>query len=343
MHPCFVQYPVFLGYRLNGEERLLVEYFLYPLKTSGLKILKDPYFADISSGICYYPDLNESSFKTVMEWMHPVIIFAGNAIQEKPEQYYQELFNNGAAAVWRFPEKGDVIFPPQLNLPEIANQAYCISDNAGYRKIFRQILRFGGYNTRVDFQTNAGLETELKHLSQSGEGIWPSLLLVDLDSERIDVISFFYQLRSLFQKTPSLRSKTSLLAMKDFAKPGLDLRVIASSLKPLTKRIFHPHEAILAASEAICASSKKNKTEEIRIRPFRTLEEMLYGRSSEFPGENPGEHIKSLLKKGSDLSRFTLFSWLGEYLKSQEISSGVILSPDPVIDPGNFLNGIRRP
>ena len=332
-----------MGYRLSKKERLLVDYLLFPLQSTGLKTLNEPFFADLSEGICYYPELSDSSLEIVTEWMCPVIIFAGKKIREESHYHLGKLYNYGLPAVWKLPENDEPVIFPALNLPDTRHHAYFISENAHYRKLFRQILRFGAYNTRVDFQSNEGLETELKRLAESKDSAWPSLIIVDLDSVKIDVQSFFYLLRNLFQKNPVMKGKTSILVMKDFAKPGLDVRTIASSLKPLTKRIFHPHEAILALSEGMCASKKADKTVDIRIKPFRSIEDFLYGKVTEFRYEDPAKLLAGTVKINSNFNRFVMFSWLSEYLSSDKISSGVVLNPEPVIDPGNFFNGIRSP
>jgi len=337
-----VKYPVFLGFRLEQEELLLAEYILHSLKSRGLKSIQDPFFSDLSSGIAFYPAADENTVKTISDWMHPVLIFTGKKTEKNKKDHDAFFYENGIAAVWKIPENG-LILPPRLELPELKKIAYFISENSLYRKLFRQILSFGGYSVRTDFQSNETLNTELKRIAETDPKIWPALILVDLDSERIDISSFFYFLRSLFQKNPSLKSKTSVMAIKDFALPGLDLGTISTSLKPLTKRIFHPHEAILALCEAVSAPPISEKKDDIRIKPFRNLEEILYGTAGNYSDPASLKFMDQYIQTGQIFSRFILFSWLAEYLLSEEVASGVLLSPEPVIDPRNFLNSIRRP
>lgn len=337
-----MQYPVFLGYKLNEREKLLTQFILGSLPEGTVTYCSSFSNSDLT-GNPYYPDLTIREIRELVQWRRPILVFLGCAAKKNSKENYEILFESGIGSIWKIPEDDEPFLLPSLEIPRKKGQIYLISDDKPEVNVLRQIFQFGGYQTRIDFRSSEELVLELHETASKGTD-WPALIAVDLDTKKIDVTSFFYKLKSLLKDHPESTKKKAVLIMKDFARPGLELKVMSSVLKPFAKKIFHPHEAILSVIEGMIAFSPDAKDSNlVHLNRPRSLAEILYGRGEKPSWNSRTENQLKALFPGEYAHREILFTWIYEYLTSDTVRSGALLSPEPDINSGDFFNGIRRP
>ncbi len=351
-------YPAVAGYHLTESELQLLPYWLqrYPLQTHEQFSL-----SSITRGLNFFPNINWKELEEILDWQLPLLLVLGERNRADFNNLQQKLFQLGAGGVWLLPDPEDILLFPRLALPSRQGEVFFISDDSRLRKLFRQIFLFSGYDIRTDFRTAdeiASILDEISHSEETDEN-WPHLIVVDLDSHRVDLLSFFHSLRKIAHGKSTLKPKTRLLVMKDFGKPGQDVTQIAPLIRPFTRRVFHPHEALHAAMEVFLfrhPEGRENKRDQSprklsspRLPPgksptgYRTLEEFLFGHPAEIPFAPP----RRILQEQDDIllshRRSLPFLWLYDFLESEATKRGAILSPQPGVDAGDLLHGIGGP
>jgi hypothetical protein len=326
-----------IGFGLDERERGVIEAHLR-LENPQLKISGHPILSELSSGSIFYPEISERECESLCEWRVPIVAFVG---RDRRGPHSDEFFyRSGIAAVWNFPDMAmPFLFPPPT-LPESVDHIFLISDDAALSRMLRQIFLFSGSTLRIDFRNNDELTQTLEAMRSDPNAKWPGLIIADLDSQRVDTLGFFHDLKRMFIQDHTLRSRTRLMILKDFGKPGLDVRTIASTLRFFAKRIFHPCEALFAAVEA--GFYRDLRIERGAIR-YRDMDEILYGPEQDLPVRDPLSFINAEITDWSALRRAIPFLWIQNYLTLDIKRSGAILKPEPDVDTRDLFHGIRRP
>ena len=204
---------------------------------------------------------------------------------------------------------------PLLGLPRVSAVCCVVSDNPQLRSISRQILLFSGRVPRMDFSS---AENSLAVLASIQD--WPELIVLDLDSTRVDSLVFFHGLEKILRARPHDRARCQILVCKDFARPGFDLMRMRPLLAPHAKKIFHPEGALLALLESMIFYP--GFSAEAAPAP-RSMRDLLYSEDLAEPGRSPSQSIAAIV--GNDaIRRSAPFLRLGEFL-SREKSSQVAM------------------
>ncbi len=291
--PDPARFPLIAGLGLNTADRLLLEYWL-----SGPPEVRF-HDGDVQPGLLQrghhaFLAASEAVVQDLMQLYRPLLLIARPPGGDP--QYFERLFGLGVAAVWTPPPPGDTVYFPAVNAaatPERRPTAFLIEDDPVFRSVFRQMLYFAGYDVRADQQSleyfvesSATASGDAKNGTTADD--MPALILANLDTDRLDIPEFFYRLQRGLSRSPT--RKPRILLMKDFDRPGLDVRTIAAALRPHARRIFHPREAVLVLIEALflCGPPEASAATDdpakgfksaatLFSRPFRPLDELLHG------------------------------------------------------------------
>lgn len=333
-----VKYPIFTGYRLDAPERLLIEAFL-KREIPSVTIRDTVHLSDIARSTVFYPDLSDADLSALMEWKAPLLLFAGSAVRSHPTPHFERWSELGCGAVWLFPPADAPFFWPILPLPERKGEAFLISDHAPFGRTVRQLMSFAGFSLRIDFRSDAELTTALEEKIRTPE-LWPDLVFVDLDSTKIDILSFFHTLKQIFLQNHALRIRTRIVLLKDFSKPGLDIRNITAHLRFFGRRIFHPTEALFMLLESYYFHPIRL---EGTLPGYRSIDELLHGPDPELPLPSPERFLDGESAAWHALRRASPFFWMQRHLLENLAQKGAVLHPEPDIDARNLFNGIDRP
>lgn len=255
--------------------------------SSGARVVEGPLPAAPLSAkgeLLFLASARASDIQQVLEWMRPLVVMIPEAMDA------DEILAAGAAAV--YPVSASVNVMPALALASRGPVSFVISDNPLLRSMARQILRFAGRIPRMDFSSADDTVTVLGAIDE-----WPELILLDLDSTRVDSLAFFHGLEKVLRNRPHDRARCQILVCKDFAKPGLDILRMRPVLSGHAKKIFHPEGALLALLESMIFFPGP----EVEAPPAaRNLRELLYGEDLSEPGRSPAVILKAA---GSDVMR----------------------------------------
>ncbi|HMU82367.1 MAG TPA: hypothetical protein PKC35_03415 [Leptospiraceae bacterium] len=304
------EFPVAVGHRLSEAEELLLRYWLESYAEgrwrSDSQMPSSPP-ADLST-LRFLPRADIRSVEEILSWFLPVVVFAGKASDPMP------FISAGAVAVISLDDRNPLILPP-AELPPRSSVAFVISDDPMFRLRMRQILRFAGREPRMDFSATEDIAQVLTHIQE-----WPEIIVVDLDSSRVDVVEFIYRTEKILRERPAMRTRNQMMIVKDFAKPGLDPVKLRPVLSPHAKRIFHPLEAMLAILESMVFYS--GEVEPLVDEHPRSLREMLYGDDFAPPGRLSESFLAGLKSRGTALSRSSQFILFAQHLKDRLIETG---------------------
>lgn len=277
--------------------------------------------AAIAGPPAYLADASMDQVAESLAWNVPTVAIATPELGA-PE--LQLLRNMGLAALWKIDQEQQGMVFPELALAWPQSQAILVEDDPSLRQMFRQILRFAGYDARSDFRNAAeiiqALESDLQQNSTRSE-----LAVLNLDSERCLAAEFFDRLRALYQRYSQLRSRLRLVLMKDFSRPGLDLRMIQRLVQPYARRIFHPEEAALALLEGFFfyeAAGPQSRSQAQGNRQPASLDQLLFGSGIEPLREWPaaGNLSGAMQAEG----RRVLFRWLPALLAGDASRSAAL-------------------
>ncbi len=334
-----MSYPVIVGVGLGPEEKRIATFFLAAAETIRVPSLLRP--AELTRGCNVLLDGRAEDVAAILEWRLPVLVLCGAAV---PIETRDELFRQGSAALWvpRELAPGVLLLPP-LELPALRGAIFVVSDDDPYRRLLRQLLRFRGYDLRTDFRSAEEMVEVLSalHEETSPQSAFPELLVLDLDSRRVDVISFFHKLRELRKQRPALVRRTRVLVTKDFSKPGADVRTLAANLRPFARRIYHPFEAAFVLLEGLVY---RDDTAPLHFRSpsYRPAAEIIFGEGGRFPAPSPRATTEILGAELARHSRSIAFLELHRFL-DRTAREGALLAPQPDVDAGDLLHRVRGP
>lgn len=275
-------FPILVGHGLREHELHLMEYWMKTERVGSVQYFESlPDTPPTISKLSFFPQARLQEIKELMDWLVPVMLVCGS---ESPVP--DEFLDLGLAAIFKLPEVDQPIILPHLTLPPTQGSCFVISDSPLFRTRLRQVLRFAGKQARMDFNSVDDIAQILAAVDE-----WPHLILVDVDSKRVDVASLFYRLELILRERPTMRARNQMLICKDFGLPGFDLVKFRSLLSPHAKRIFHPTEALLAIIESMLFYPTPEWP--ATYPAPRSIQEILYGEStgSLRPGGNPGRTL----------------------------------------------------
>ena len=90
------------------------------------------------------------------------MVIAGSSVKSDPDGYEAQLHQAGVGAVWFIPEEKHYVVFPDVPLPEKAGRVLIAVDDPMVRSLCRQILRFRGFDVRVDFNSETDLLVDLR-------------------------------------------------------------------------------------------------------------------------------------------------------------------------------------
>ena len=269
------RYPVIAGYELDEDEQHLVSYWLGGREPAVRRVDQAEILRG-KGGLLYHPRATRADLREILEWNLPLLIVAGRDTALEGAEFLGEMRELGAAAIWELPERDAPVLPPPVSY-EQRFRAYLLADRQPHRRRYRQLLFYCGMDVRVDFQSGADLLTVLERESET-PGEEPTLLIIDLDSTRLDGRAFFPALRRLLEERTHLRRACGILLTKDFSRTGTDIQLIAGHIRALTKRIFAPDEAFFALLEGLLYAPLMGEREPNRTLPrLRSLRDLLVG------------------------------------------------------------------
>lgn len=326
--PDPARFPLIAGTGLTGADRLLLEYWLSgPPQTSF-------HDGDVRPGLLQrgrhaFPAATETVLQDLVQLYRPLLVVGRPPTGDTG--FFERLFQLGIAACWTPPPPGDTVFFPALLTPQERRTAFLIEDDPIFRSVFRQLLYFAGYDVRADQQA---LEYFVE-TAAGGAGAppgkdapvndMPALILANLDTDRLDIPEFFYRLQRGLSRSPA--RKPRILLMKDFDRPGLDVRTIEAALRPHARRIFHPREAILVLIEALFLAEQPGTpaagaaSASLYPRPHRPLDELLHGPNVHLREEAPTPPAEA----GEAYRRGLPFFWLYDLLRAG-VGRGAVLA-----------------
>lgn len=347
--------PVVAGFELSAAELQLLTYWLGD--RPGFRRVDKQEVLRGRGGLLFLAEAGEAQLQELLEWNLPLLIVVGRTARSDREVFYERMRAAGAAAIWELKGPDAILVPPPLDY-ETTGTAFLLDDRQTRRRRYRQALFYCGYDLRVDFRDSADLLTTLGE--QAGNGRPPRdpagagtttrdagapkstaagtttpggtataatapaperLLIVDLDSTRLDARAFFPALRRFFSDQPDHRRTTQVLLTKDFRRTGADLELLAAHIRPLARRIFAPEEALFALLEGLLyapwveAPRPAGPQNQPVLRPLRQLLTGDKVRLHEiFPAEFPPLEL---------LRRAQLFRWL---YGSEPAEAGLLLA-----------------
>ena len=319
-----MQGPFFLGHGLDSSEELLMDYYFQ----KRIRKVSGPLTpSDFASGSFYAPGCADSELREALTWNQPTVVVAGSSRLAARESFQRDLFQMGAGAVWQLPPPGRTLHFPPLVSPGGERIAFLADSLDSRSRIFRQMLLWDGYDVRMDFHSTEELEVLLSGVLEKPELLpHPILLILDLDSPRLDFLQLVELIRSIMKRSPSHRMKTRWVLMKDFARPGPGLAFLVERLRSHIRRVFHPHEALITLYEGLHLAREHAPSPSVEIPP-RNLEELLLGKK---PRIEALSYRSLFLEDGNEKKNYSvsrLFTWLMEYLDRSDVKSGVLLSP----------------
>lgn len=297
------EFPVVAGISLRDQDLRLAEYWLG--SEAGSRVVQGalPAGPPATGGeLLFLPAANDSDLREVLAWMRPLLIVAPESTNT------DRFFQMGAAAVHTISTSGIHVLPA-LKLERTSAVCCVISDNPQLRSVARQILLFSGRVPRMDFSST---DDSLAVLAAVQE--WPELILLDLDSTRVDSLAFFHGLEKILRARPHDRARCQILLCKDFARPGLDLLRMRPILAPHAKKIFHPEGALLALLESFVYYP--GPVLESFSSP-RSLRDLLYSDDLAEPGRSPVRALASFTTSEA-VRRCAPFLRLGEFLAREK-------------------------
>ena len=334
-----VRYPVIVGVGLSPEERRTTEFFLAPADNVRVPSLLRP--AELSRGCNVLLNGTDQDIAAILEWRLPLLVICGAAVSVEKRDHY---FRQGAAALWipREQARGVFLLPP-LELPEIRGSIFVVSDDDPHRRLLRQLFRFRGYDLRTDFRSAEEMVEMLRALHDAGTpgSSFPELLVLDLDSRRVDVPAFFHRLRVLRSEQPGLVRRTRVIVTKDFQRPGADVRTLAANVRAFARRIYHPLEAAFVFLEGFVYRDEQGPLH-YRSSAYRPAAEIIFGETGRFPVHSPRGSVDILAGELARLTRALPFLELHRFL-DRTAREGALLAPQPDVDAGDLLHGVRSP
>lgn len=287
-----------------------------------------PTMEQISRGGIFFPRAPDSFIEEVSEWNVPTMAIAGSALlsaEDRPRTL-DRFYRGGMGALWQLPEAGEPVLFPPLQLPGNRSRAILIDGQDQRRRIFRQLFHWNGMDVRSDIHSTEELIRTLEQADGGTTGLPEKrgILVVDLDQDWIEPGVLVEGLRRLFRQDSSFQKRWHLILMKDFAKPGPVLTSLAERLRNHVRRVFHPHEALMACYEGLYLKELSGTWQETKAR---SLDELILGRN---PGLEPGTYRQFLppwrIPVGQ-AAKASLFAWIMEFLEDGKLQNGVILSP----------------
>jgi hypothetical protein len=303
------EFPVVAGISLSDQDLRLVQYWISG--EAGARIVQGmpPAGPPAAGGeLLFLPSARDADLREILDWMRPLIVVTPESTNT------DRFFQMGAAAVFAIPSNGIHVLPFP-GLPPTSSVCFVVSDNPQLRSISRQILLFAGRVPRMDFSS---AEDSLAVLGSVQD--WPEVILLDLDSTRVDSLVFFHGLEKILRARPHDRARCQILVCKDFARPGFDLMRMRPLLAPHAKKIFHPEGALLALLESMIFYPGFS----IPAAPApRSLRDLLYSEDLTEPGRSPALSMASIVESDA-LRRSVPFLRLAEFL-SREKSAQVAM------------------
>lgn len=299
------EFPVVAGISLSEQDLRLVQYWIS--SEAGARVVQGP----LPSGppaaggeLFFLPRARDADLREILDWMRPLIIVT-------PEETNTDSFlQMGAAAIYSICKTGVHVLP-LLALPRAASVCFVVSDSPQMRSLARQILLFAGRVPRMDFSSADDCLTVLASIQE-----WPELIVLDLDSTRVDSLAFFHGLEKILRARPHDRARCQILVCKDFARPGFDLMRMRPLLAPHARKIFHPEGALLALLESMIFYPGF----QAKAAPVpRTLRDLLYSDDLTEPGRSPSHSIASIVENEA-VRRGVPFLRLAEYLGRENAS-----------------------
>lgn len=291
-----------------------------------------PLPGELTDCVHFIKDTQFSELENLLDWTYPVLLARGNsALNTKTlDEFSLNAYQLGLSAIWNIPQLGDPVIFPNISFPKNFGEIVLTTDDPMLRQHYRQISAFAGFDTRCDFTTADDIIMFLNQFSHQSKSdsikSFPHLVIVDLDSNRIDPLLLFKSLAILNQNQPQIKRQLKLMITKDFSKPGLDIRSIDQILRPFARRIFHPLESLTVLLEALHLNKNQKAPEmtESRNFVFRSMDELLYGKQSSLNSEIP----EFRLQKDSIASARNIepFLWLYKHLMKLN-SRGLVLAP----------------
>jgi len=308
-------FPVVIGWGLGPRDRLLLDYWTDSANGRVQLHETTPSGPLENSGVLhFFPSAGIPQIRELLGWFVPVLLLCA-ADAEIPESF----FEMGLAAICRMPADDSMVILPPAPLPQTDSVCFVVSDSALFRTRLRQVLRFSGRLGRMDFSSTDDIAQVLAAVVP-----WPELIIVDLDSERVDSLSLFYRLEKILRERPEMRAKNQLMICKDFSRPGLDLVKLRPVLSPHARRIFHPSEALLALLETLIFFPSTPVSVGL---PARSLRQMLYGDDNGPPGRSLKAQLSEITAQHRALTRGIAFFEFAGYLE-REGASGLAIRTD---------------
>ena len=362
-------YPVIVGLDLRAREAELVRLWLSQRPEF---IQRDEVLpGELSRGLNYFPNPGMDTLRELLDWRLPLLAIVSADRQTRPRR---ELFSLGLTALYPLPDLNGPLLFPALELPATRGRVFLVSDNELYRKVYRGLFRFAGFDLRADFHDAQEIITTLRATKpvappNRNQGVnhsetnseknrdYPELIIVDLDSKGVDSLRFFHHLTELYREAPALKEKTRCLVIGDFLnKPGKEVQDLGRRLRNHARRIFHPEEAVFIILEAYLSRPVEGPTTQGGIpagdfRPLpqpaplrpRNIHELLFG-DNPTPGKrNPVREFNGRLSELEKMRRLLPFLWLGDVLQGASFSQGAALVSQPDINTSDLLHSVRSP
>lgn len=321
-----MSFPVILGHGLSLPEKDLIDLwltgqgeFITPRKVLPVHLTSERVFFE-EGGV--------AEISQILEWGKPLLVIVGSGQSLRD---LDRLFSLGVSALWRLPAPDEPLIFPDLKTRANRGNVFALVADESFRRSLRQILRFAGFDIRLDFPSSRELVANLESCIDGTEISQPRLIIVDLDDRRMDISAFFYSLRKMFGARPGLAEKMPVLLTKDFSRPGLDIADLATRVRPYIRRVFHPREALCAVLEAYLfhdenAVGKSEMTETFNYRSLHTLLHDTPGTRGSRPPSQTLELINSRAKRLRKILPFILHY---DYLLSLSVPEGTVFASQP--------------
>ncbi len=290
------RYPVVLGIGLNKREQYLFKYWLgEKIVSHHLPLQTHP--SSFVHGLHCIPFSDHYTIQQIAEWNLPLLVVTSGDLKVIRNTLFPFLFETGCAALWVLPKVGNSIKFPHIEFPQRNQKVFIVEENENYRRIYRQILYFMGYQRiRIDIHT---LQEFHDILSVEDP---PNLIICSLDHPSIRASEIILSLDSVIQKKRDSHLDLSVIFTKDFSIPGSSTYLLNPSLKNYTNRIFSKAKAVFALLESFLCREPDENTETENLR------KILFEKYIKFSKKN----IES-----SELPNSILFSWLYDYLEKK--------------------------
>lgn len=290
----------------------------------------------------FFPGLQISSIREILEWNAPIVVIAGKEFQKTTpefEGFQAEYFDAGGIALLVWPDfRGAVLFPEiEFRSKASPGHIFVHSENQSLKRRLRQVFSYTKRMVRADFsntlETLASLEQMDLEEKQKG-----CLFVIDLDAKEVELDRTIQLVRQIHRRPLKERFRLDLLVIKDFAKPLPGFARMVSTLKPTVRRIFHPDEALYACIESQIffqgplkgpfQGASRIQTPERGTFPARPLplESILLGDLNTYPGDDPAPRIQEGLKELEDHARSVPFFWLHSFLFAGQKTRGLGLA-----------------